>query len=96
MKQEEKSILFKDLSSRLPYEVLVVNDKDHEHMFPLSGDMLELMYPGVVKKEEWDLFPYTINIDSFYDFEKLENAYKSNLIISFTRRTIEIYDDYAE
>lgn len=53
-------------------------------------------YPGVVKKEKWGLYPYTINLDSFSDFEKLESAFGSDLIVSFRDRRITIYDSYVE
>jgi hypothetical protein len=56
----------------------------------------EIDYPGITEISKMYGYRYKINIDSFDDLKKLEEAVGDKLIVSIEYESIEIYDDYRE
>lgn len=47
------------------------------------------------KASDWK-FKQEINIDTFKDLESIYEEYGTDLVVSFNRSEIKIYDDYIE
>ena len=68
MTQEDKDLLLKDLSARLPYGVIMTNIELCETHYPLTcEDLHDAMY-----EEDWDDVPYLRPMDSMTEEEKVE------------------------
>lgn len=68
MTQEDKDLLLKDLSARLPYGVIMTNIELCETHYPLTcEDLHDAMY-----EEDWDDVPYLRPMDSMTEEEKEE------------------------
>ena len=68
MTQEDKDLLLKDLSARLPYGVIMTNIELCETHYPLiCEDLSDAMY-----EEDWDDVPYLRPLSSMTEEEKEE------------------------
>lgn len=68
MTQEDKELLLKDLSTRLPYGVIMTNIELCETHYPLTcEDLHDAMY-----EEDWDDVPYLRPMSSMTDEERKE------------------------
>ena len=68
MTQEDKDLLLKDLSARLPYGVMMTNIELCETHYPLTcEDLHDAMY-----EEDWDDVPYLRPMSSMTEEEKKE------------------------
>lgn len=69
MTQEEKELLLKDLSARLPYGVIMTNKVLTETYYPLDGNEYQQAYYD----NDWDDVPYLRPMSSMTEEE--ENEY---------------------
>ena len=68
MTQEDKDLLLKDLSARLPYGVIMTNIELCETHYPLTcEDLHDAMY-----EEDWDDVPYLRPMSSMTEDEEKE------------------------
>ena len=68
MAQENKELLLKDLSARLPYGVFMTNKKLRKTFYPLTCDDLK----DAMFDDDWDDIPYLRPLSSMTEEEKEE------------------------